>query len=323
MEKEGRRREFDVIKAFAIFLVLLGHTIQYLFESDPKGDVLYGLIYSFHMPLFMMVAGFFSSRSLEMPFKSFITNKVAHLLVPCVAMGLTVWLLWSLLFFVARGAPPSLPDLVDGIVNNYWFLKSLFFCYLLAWFGCHSGLNSYLWLLLSLLMSYFCPLYNINLMYPAFIGGFLIRSHPRFLATIQQYSLISTIVFLVFSFFLNSYIWEHSLFRIILGLWGGASLLGLFSRYYKKQEGSFQLYIEKIGQQTLGIYILQGVILESILPLFLHIDSMNRFFFDFIVAPIISLSVLLLCLALMCVIRKSQLTSVLFFGEGKSHDVTL
>ena len=58
-DKKQRNSYLDIMKGISIFLVLLGHSIQYgskisyvgsrLFFNDP----VFKLIYSFHMPLFV------------------------------------------------------------------------------------------------------------------------------------------------------------------------------------------------------------------------------------------------------------------------------
>lgn len=55
----------DTVKALAIFCVILGHSIQYF---DVSGELkwMYSFIYSFHMPLFMAVSGFFLSKLFDM-----------------------------------------------------------------------------------------------------------------------------------------------------------------------------------------------------------------------------------------------------------------
>lgn len=57
---------FDAVKAFAIFLVILAHCIQHLGPLDRVEDITYVFIYSFDMPLFMFLAGYFSTSSLKM-----------------------------------------------------------------------------------------------------------------------------------------------------------------------------------------------------------------------------------------------------------------
>lgn len=56
---------FDNIKGFLIILVVFGHAIRYL-AFKRNSTVLLGLfmlIYSFHMPLFIFISGFFSKKT--------------------------------------------------------------------------------------------------------------------------------------------------------------------------------------------------------------------------------------------------------------------
>lgn len=73
MEK-NRLIEFDLLKAFAIYLVILGHVLQYVvFKSIFFKDPLWCFIYTFHMPLFILISGFFFSYKEEA--RHYITNK--------------------------------------------------------------------------------------------------------------------------------------------------------------------------------------------------------------------------------------------------------
>ena len=53
---------FDLIKLFAIFLVIEGHCTQHLLSSFEYDEPVYVYIYSFHMPLFMFLSGYFSFK---------------------------------------------------------------------------------------------------------------------------------------------------------------------------------------------------------------------------------------------------------------------
>lgn len=55
-----RDRTIDIIKGVAIFLMLWGHCIQcgYLDLYDFYENPVFKAIYSFHMPLFMLVSGY-------------------------------------------------------------------------------------------------------------------------------------------------------------------------------------------------------------------------------------------------------------------------
>lgn len=67
-----RLLSFDYLKFFAIFLVVWGHCIEQLCSADSIEDSAYRFIYSFHMPLFMMISGYFSVSSLNLSVKSFV-----------------------------------------------------------------------------------------------------------------------------------------------------------------------------------------------------------------------------------------------------------
>lgn len=59
----------DILKGLLIIFVLLGHSIQYgsgasFYESYFWTDVVVRFIYSFHMPLFMAIAGYLCYFSL-------------------------------------------------------------------------------------------------------------------------------------------------------------------------------------------------------------------------------------------------------------------
>lgn len=66
---ENRERLFwNTVKGVAVFLMLWGHCIQYcaMDSFDCFGNVVYKAIYSFHMPLFMLISGylyFFPSKN--------------------------------------------------------------------------------------------------------------------------------------------------------------------------------------------------------------------------------------------------------------------
>lgn len=106
---------FDNIKALLIFLVVAGHVIEsYIYQSRALFTA-YGIIYSFHMPLFIFIAGYFSKntekcgrtayRELLLPFLVF--SPLYYLVTSAVNHHFA----WSLL------TPAWI----------YWFLLSLFF----------------------------------------------------------------------------------------------------------------------------------------------------------------------------------------------------
>ena len=67
--------QFDAVKLFAIYMVILGHCIQHLLSSDYLDEPGYIMIYSFHMPLFMMISGYFASSGLKRGLVSSVVTK--------------------------------------------------------------------------------------------------------------------------------------------------------------------------------------------------------------------------------------------------------
>lgn len=61
MEKEkcniNRILYLDYTRGFAILLVIIGHLIQFNFQSGVNNR-LFDIIYSFHMPLFFFISGY-------------------------------------------------------------------------------------------------------------------------------------------------------------------------------------------------------------------------------------------------------------------------
>jgi fucose 4-O-acetylase-like acetyltransferase len=156
--KDGERDLlFDAMKGFGILLVIMGHALQ---QSSPQyaDNFAFGLIYSFHMPLFFFVSGYIFQAGLErkklLAFP-FLQKKARALVVP--------FLSWYLIFGLWRGLPPgmTLAEYVQRFVETpaygYWFLWVLFLCFVLflplAWM--QQRVNAK-WQLGLLIISYLC-----------------------------------------------------------------------------------------------------------------------------------------------------------------------
>ena len=108
-----RDHKFDNIKALLIFLVVLGHSLEYLYGVKDTYGALRAVIYSFHMPAFVFISGYFASRS-----KSSVSEVVVKYLV--------TYLIFNTLFAIS-------PWHVDSPFNFlfpqliYWYLLCLCF----------------------------------------------------------------------------------------------------------------------------------------------------------------------------------------------------
>lgn len=86
-QKKVRDSRFDNMKALLIFLVVLGHVLSNYGETEGS-DFLYKLIFSFHMPAFIFVSGYFAKcdpkRVLSKLFPLYVVFQCVHLLLNTV-----------------------------------------------------------------------------------------------------------------------------------------------------------------------------------------------------------------------------------------------
>jgi len=120
-----KRLEYiDFIKGFGIFLVVLGHA------TLPRSPY----IYSFHVPLFFFVSGYFFK---DKPVSENLKSKLKRIYLPFVIFNVLTWLFFIIVGLL-KGAPADKQDYlilirtVAGIDNSVpqngplWFLLCLF-----------------------------------------------------------------------------------------------------------------------------------------------------------------------------------------------------
>ena len=143
MEQRKRVEYIDVAKGIAIWLVVIGHTIS----SQYKGVMLNRWIYSFHMPLFFILSGYFFK---ERAFKITLKKAVCGLLVPyfiingikCVVGALWGWSPSTILdkyilpMLYGNGAPKYGDMVIFPVkaIGMTWFLLALFWCHILYYY---------------------------------------------------------------------------------------------------------------------------------------------------------------------------------------------
>lgn len=111
----------DATKGFAIILVVLGH-MSYFLPITIKVA-----IYSFHMPLFFFLSGFFLFHEHER-FRVFLLKKIKTLIFPYICFSL-FWIfvnyLWGILD-VQLSSDISYKGILFGMYTPLWFLLCLF-----------------------------------------------------------------------------------------------------------------------------------------------------------------------------------------------------
>ena len=176
----GRDHQFDNIRLILIFFVIFGHLIEYF----SAGGILYRWIYSFHMPVFIFVSGYFAKFDPK--------KIVCNILVPYVLLQILYtafdrllygnapfrlqfttpyWLLWYLLSLFCYYLLLPLIDTDRAAVQLFVFLACVALA-LLSGFGQGFG--------------YFLSLSRTFVFLPFFVGGFYLKKHGTWLTAIRR-----------------------------------------------------------------------------------------------------------------------------------------
>lgn len=257
----------DSIKGLAIFLVVMGHVLAWLFadynvalEAD-KPMFLWKVIYAFHMPLFIFVSGFLFGFSKFDTLKGYVVKmykKTKMLLVPYIVCGVLVYL-W-------RGVRPL----------TYWYLLTLLQLLIMTGFIAFLvGKIQNGKVLITAEIALLCvgkfavghlpsilppPILNaydwymhLNDMYPYFAFGFFVSRHMRIERLMNNHLYSLCLIYFVTMMFLP----------LRYNVWWGVSfqsLAGIYCVFYlfveKVSSGKVNEYLQKIGQKTLYIYLM-------------------------------------------------------------------
>lgn len=108
----NRDTNLDFCKGVAIFLVVMGHVLQFVINDKGR---MYDFIYTFHMPFFFMLSGYLAWKPKEFGL-SFWTKKARTLLLPMFVVGGIFSLVYNEIGIF----------IMHGFHAGYWFLLSLF-----------------------------------------------------------------------------------------------------------------------------------------------------------------------------------------------------
>lgn len=283
-----RNHFLDVIKYATIFLVIWGHVVQQsCMLKDPNADYIFRTIYTFHMPLFMGISGYFFANSLSKleNYHQYLGDKIQQriisLLLPMMSFGV-------------------LKIIISGTYDVMSYLKATHG----IWFLGDLAINSFIVVvLLTVLKS---DIYGVKWMYLAggvifamlpkigyggnglwmyiffLIGMFLfVNKELRRFIFMRKCIVVSVIVYCILWVGLDIVPYEPKVFsinflrssvkqlivvdilKLSLGLFGSHIFIGSMYKLYELLKGTIiERRAIKYGQYTLDIYLLNIVILE-------------------------------------------------------------
>lgn len=99
-----RNDELDILKGIAIILVVLGHAVNQVYASgNGESNALFRIIYSFHMPLFILTGGVICELTIRSDF-SWCKHRITRIGIPYIA-----WLAIHYLIFCR-----------ESQISNFW-----------------------------------------------------------------------------------------------------------------------------------------------------------------------------------------------------------
>lgn len=279
----------DALKAVLMFLVVWGHTIQYTNTNEGLNNPIAAFIYSFHMPMFMMLSGMFFKRQLQLQFSTLLRKNFLRLILP----ALVITFLLFLIIFVNK--PRGIYESINWLwACRPWFITTLFFCNVTTSFLYrvvrHVGYS------FLITFIFFCLLPSISdrliFMYPFFVLGYYINysldnQQVRWLSG-GGITAITLFIICMYFFHMNIsetfiYVTPYCFWSIEDGVHLDNSLIIALKRYFIGFCGSIGVFyilknlflgigkkfykfkiVQYIGKNTLGLYLLQiGLFLNS------------------------------------------------------------
>ena len=347
MEKSERSEVIDIMKGIAIVLVLIGHSIQfgsgneYITKELFFDNFLFKFIYSFHMPLFMIISGYLFFYTInKYSFGENIIKRITNLILPIISWSLMYNIINCLILSEDIFSVKFWETCFSYAIGSFWFIWAIFYCSSVVLIVNSFFSDNILIYLLGLLMTFVIPdHYNVYLykfMYPFFVIGYLANKFNLFRSEkgvgiinskkslLFPFSLIFIFLLLIYNksiyIYISGYcIFNHAnpitmlgidCFRFVIGLVGCVWFITLMSIIYPKIPILIKKFLILVGKNSLGIYIISDYIFcYMLLRICAKISHIN-----YMLVILETIVILLLSLFFTVFIKKNKITNYLFLG---------
>ena len=347
MQKE-RNLYIDVLKALCIILVVLGHCVQYGAGKEYSdygiffGNPVFIFIYSFHMPLFMLISGFLFAYSVKnRSWLNVLITKGKQLLIPLAGWSIVSTLI-SIIKIICGVSTRKFSfiwlcqSLYSGFWGGPWFLWAMWWgivavilvrtllkdnplAYLLLIAGTFfipDGICPavYKFMLPFFILAYYFNAHGFSVkfkrvyMHPVFIIGCTLA----FIGLIHLFNYdtyIYTSGFYIFTYPSNAVMQIHNnVLRFAVGLFGSISFAYLVYALVRILPDFINRPLSALGRTTLGVYIISNYFFAEVLTR-LPIKELNYGYIILETAAITTVSV-----AITLLIQKFKYTNRLLLG---------
>ncbi|PAV31426.1 hypothetical protein CIL05_01870 [Virgibacillus profundi] len=270
-----RNAFLDNAKVLLIFLVVFGHMIQPFVDGSQGMNTLYMWIYTFHMPAFILLSGFFAKGSGN---KDYIIKLAKKLLFPYLIFQL---LYTGYYFFIGKEGWQT------GMFYPHWslwFLFSLFSWHiLLFWFKkIPAALSVMIAVLIGVIVGYFgeighaFSLSRTFVFFPFFLIGYWItekqimwvKHRAAKAASLVVMALVAAAIYYAPEFNSGWLLASKSYGDLGMAEFGGIARLAVYITAAVMTASILawvpanQLKVSKLGTRTLYVYLLHGFFIQ-------------------------------------------------------------
>ena len=321
--QKNRIEWVDNTKAFACFLVVLGHLLASLIKITPTYlisgiEYIKWFIYLFHMPLFMCISGYlYYKRSNKIKnfkqYKEFECKKFINLIIPYLVFY-SITMILNMSFSSSVNTPKGINEWL-GIINNpispYWFIYALMSIFIVIPILEKLFNNNKIYIMvLFILLKILSLLVTTNVYFVDSImrnGIFFFLG--CFIKDNNDYPKKIVIMIIIFLYYIVSlFIYGNSglmqdVIVVIMGLYGTIITISLF----KQLRGN--LFFDSYKKYTFQIFLMHTIFAAGVRILMLKIGIYN-WYFHFIVGLTVSIYIPVL---VSIISNKIKFTNFFFF----------
>lgn len=211
----------DAVKGILIILVIIGHSIQYgngYFYFDHElyyNDFIFRAIYTFHMPMFMIVSGYLFGFGNKKSLGNILLSKFKTIGVPFVVFCTIIYFIW---WFCNDLNNFYYSDYFRKMKINMWFLSSVMINCIIAAIITHIFKKTSIWILSALLILLFFVSDSIisaphkYMYFFFFVGYYLNRKSGCVSLVLKRINEKFIFLFLTFIYFCIVYFYNDNMF---------------------------------------------------------------------------------------------------------------
>ncbi|TSA31397.1 MAG: hypothetical protein D4R65_11240 [Verrucomicrobiaceae bacterium] len=329
----------DYAKGVLITLVVVGHTIQYVFHphGDFLSDPLFKLIYIFHMPLFIGISGYLCHAGIQrLALQPYILSKLKAYLIPIFSWAA----LYECCVFGIGGNMPliDLPvSIINQAVSSLWFLWVLMGCLFLTaavkavghWFRL-IYLSAFL---LTLLLPEQGNVIMLKYMLPFFQAGYLFAAIPVNVSNLNTKAILAAAAgVLIICYVLwskDTYVYVsgnqltsagigHLILRYTAGFAASVTVIITLFYLYLKSSARLRNAIEILGGDSIYIYIIQSYVFGDITRITWNLSHpVSNPFLNSLLAVLCGAALTYVCWLTGKILSATDIGSRIFFGKSK------